>query len=195
MFSADDSPLPLSVARILAVAARGPPNELALPVEDAFVVHDALSILVLPAVTTLHLATNDYSPHVLRPDLYIPVRRRRLLKNLVFQLTSIRFFPLQETHRTLSTFLPTTFPALTTLHLKGWFDTTGVLGLASPSFRALSKTFSTLAGLLLTLRWIQTVQVHLTNATGHAEGDEAECCISREDPGAWEWSSRLVKYW
>lgn len=172
MFSADDSPLPLSVARILAVAARGPPNELALPVEDAFVVHDALSILVLPAVTTLHLATNDYSPHVLRPDLYIP-----------------------ETHRTLSTFLPTTFPALTTLHLKGWFDTTGVLGLASPSFRALSKTFSTLAGLLLTLRWIQTVQVHLTNATGHAEGDEAECCISREDPGAWEWSSRLVKYW
>lgn len=149
-------------ARVLAVASRGHLEDLALPVVDEFFVDPAFATLVMPTVTTLRLSTNTHSPYTLLPDLY----------NIT-------------THTALATFLSASFPFLTHLHLhlRGWFDTTGVVWPAASSPQSLATTFPTILSVLPLLRWSNVVELRLRSSGGHADGD-AECCFERRDKDA-----------
>ncbi|KAL8291655.1 hypothetical protein RQP46_001913 [Phenoliferia psychrophenolica] len=166
----DTDSTPDGEALVLDTLSNYPITELSLPVISVFHTGPELSALVMSNVTTLTLETDPSAPFDATPDLYT-----------------------HRTHTTLTTFLSTSFPNLTTLHLTGWFDTTGIQVPATATPRVLSTQFPFVCLLLNALRWTGVVAITLKSSNGHADGDR-ECRFTRADSDAPEWTARLVQY-
>ncbi|KAL8291919.1 hypothetical protein RQP46_002177 [Phenoliferia psychrophenolica] len=141
-----------------------------LPVTALFAISPTLGAVVMRNVTALTLETDPVAPFVAKPDLYA-----------------------HATHITLINFLSTSFPNLTSLNLRGWFDATGIQGPATATPRILSTQYSLVWSLISALRWTDVVEIRLKSSNGHPDGD-SECCFTRADKDAPEWNARLALY-
>ncbi|KAL8280462.1 hypothetical protein RQP46_007110 [Phenoliferia psychrophenolica] len=157
-----------TIVKLLNWIGRGPLVTLSLPVFRPFFAHNALAALVLPRVQTLVL---DVDPNSLSSTDLLSLDKYTHL---------IRFLKLAS------------LPSLSTLHLRGWIDTTGVKGLASIPSDSLPDEAPLVFSLLGSLRKTTVVELRLENSREHAESD-VQCIFSREGSG--EWSSRLARFW
>lgn len=120
-------------------------------------------------------------------DVFTQVRRFRLACSLTaHKLTPSRL--LQETYTPLIRFLAS-FPALTSLHLRGWLDLSGVetLGRLSPAERA--RDHVCVVGLLAFLRESHVIELRFSYSEGYfAESDQVpvECVFDRWGDGEWQ---------
>lgn len=86
-----------------------------------------------------------------------------------------------------------TFPALKTLHLRGWFDETSVTIVAATSiFEGFSRyDLVGLGALLFFLPSTTVTRLELSNSTGHPDEDE---CVFERAEGANAFGRRGVRY-
>ncbi|KAL8281460.1 hypothetical protein RQP46_006144 [Phenoliferia psychrophenolica] len=84
-------------------------------------------------------------------------------------------------------------PALTTLRLRGWLDTTSVKTVALAYDSDLPRRYLEVYGLLVCLRTTGVVQLRLQNSIGHPDELE-ECVLERDDKDATVWRKRQVTF-
>ncbi|KAK4705548.1 hypothetical protein P7C70_g654, partial [Phenoliferia sp. Uapishka_3] len=102
-----------------------------------------------------------------------------------------------ETYHSLISFL-SSFPSLTSLHLVGWLDETG-LALGFLSHSELARDFVLVIGLLAFLRDSQMLEVRFSLSKKHPEitlmaGETCECVFERKSRRD-EWVGRLARFW
>ncbi|KAL8283380.1 hypothetical protein RQP46_005790 [Phenoliferia psychrophenolica] len=141
------------IVRILNWVALGPLSTLTLPVFGTFFANDVLATLSLPRVKTLVL---DVDPTSLATPVQDLLPSGDSLNNYA-QL--VRFLKLAST------------PSLSTLHLRGWFDRTGVVGIGNTPIHDLPADSPLIFSLLGFLRTTTVVELRLENSLGHEESD------------------------
>ncbi|KAK4699494.1 hypothetical protein P7C70_g6763, partial [Phenoliferia sp. Uapishka_3] len=160
-----------SVCTLLKWMAKTPLHNLSLPVASDFAVDGLFDDLKMPNLRLLSLCTCPRAPYVEKPDL----------------LTATTF-------TALSSFTDPAgpFPALSTLRLVGWFDTTGIAWLATVKPSQLARQHPLLYSLLGVLKMDNIKVLVLENSNGHPAGAE-KCYFERV--GEEDWTVRLVKCW
>ncbi|KAL8283382.1 hypothetical protein RQP46_005792 [Phenoliferia psychrophenolica] len=161
-----------TIVRILNWVALGPLTFLTLRVTGPFCANDALASLTLPRVQTLVLdfdqARNAWGGQGLEK------------------------FKLGDFNQLVRFFRISSLPSLSTLHLRGAIDGTGVSKIGITAIRELPEVSPLVYLLLGFLRMTTVVELRLENSAAHAERD-VQCIFEREGDG--EWSSRLAKFW
>lgn len=174
MFTLEHLPTTASIVALLNQVACGALTHLSLPVESSFIITaPSFPNLSMPSVDHLGLLSNELAPYTLRPDLYSFVRLFPLYRLLV-----LRFY--QTTHVSLHKLLHDSFPSLTSLHLRGWFDTNGTLAIASTPLSSRATTFPLVYILLGSLHETAVVQLRISSSEGHPVDADAEFRFERE---------------
>ncbi|KAK4701122.1 hypothetical protein P7C70_g5115, partial [Phenoliferia sp. Uapishka_3] len=175
LFNAQYGPAHLTtssyMSTFLGYIGKSPLPKLSLPVFKSFDVNSVLLTLRLPKIKYLSLSTSPFAAFLLAPDF----------------LTS-------AIYSSLSTFLTSSiFPALLTLHLTGWLDTTDIVTLATIPPSDLAISYNYVFGLLGILRVLGARNLVLENSNGHPSGD-AKCHFQRIGESG-DWTVKLKRYW
>ncbi|KAL8292143.1 hypothetical protein RQP46_001609 [Phenoliferia psychrophenolica] len=161
------------IVRLLNWISLGPLTTLCLPVIGTFFAPDVLASLSLPSVQTLVIDVDPTSLTATDQDLLSPGDTSNYIQLL-------RFLKLAA------------LPSLSTLHLQGWLNVTGVAKLGLIPISDLPAESLTVYALLGFLRTTTVVELKLENSVGHAESD-VQCIFTRDGEG--DWTSRLARFW
>ncbi|KAL8283328.1 hypothetical protein RQP46_005738 [Phenoliferia psychrophenolica] len=141
------------IVRVLNWIAVAPLTTLILSVYGTFYANDALANLILPQVQTLVLDVEPNSLSTPKKDLLIPADSMSNYTQLA------RFLELAS------------IPSLSTLHLRGWLEATGVTDLGQTLIDDLPAKAPLVYVLLGVLRRTTVMELRLENSSKHAEPD------------------------